>query len=178
MNKLIATSLVAAMGVVDMNSALHAQATFVETPRLHISEDGDMLARRVLQMMATKGPVRMAAICHDNGDIRIGFVVDASSELGRPLPVIGIKSENGTERVFDAHLLKPDNATVIFFAAPANMRMNEKRPTKLIERIAQSRDFSVALSFSEQIVEASFDGHMAALATLYISALCGLDPLS
>ena len=48
----------------------------------------------------------------------------------------------------------------------------------IIERIAKSQDFSVVLSFSERDVEASLEGRMAALTALYISAICGFDPLN
>ena len=57
------------------------------------------------------------------------------------------------------------------------MRMKQRRPTEFILHIMQSGDFRAMLGFSGHDVEASFDGHMAALAALYASSLCGFDPL-
>ena len=177
MIKLIATIL-AATGVFCMEGNLHAQTSLVQTPRLHISEDSEMMARRTIRVEPITGLARMVAVCGTNGDVWIGFAVDATSDLGRPLPRIRIVSENGSGRFFDAHLVKPDDATILFFAAPTHMRMKQRRPTEFIERMALSQDFGVVLGFSESDVEASFEGHMVALAALYISAFCDFDPLN
>ncbi|MYG24873.1 MAG: hypothetical protein F4213_02425 [Boseongicola sp. SB0677_bin_26] len=177
MIKAVATILVAATGLLGMKGALHAQTILVETPTLQISEGSEMMARRIVQVQPTAGSARLVAICHVNGDIRIGFAVDAGPGLGRQLPRIGTVSANGSERVFDAQVFKPDDRTILFFATPTNMRMKQRRPTEFILHIMQSRDFRAMLGFSGHDVEASFDGDLAALAALYVSSLCGFDPL-
>lgn len=178
MIKFIAAILVAATGVLGMKSTLQAQTSLVKTPRLQVLEDGERMVQRAIHVDPLEGSARMVAVCHNNGDVRIGFVVEAAPEFGRPLPKIGIVSASGTERVFGAHAAKPDDATISFFALPTNMRMTQKRPTKFIKLIAQSRDFGVVLNFSAGRIEASFDGPTVGLTALYISALCGFDPLT
>ena len=164
-------------GLLGMESGLHAQGLLVETPMLHISEDGEGLARRVVQLEPTAGAARMVTICHANGDIWVGFAADAATGLGRPLPRIRIVRESGAGKVFDAHVVKHDDGTIVFFAAPTNMRMSQRRPTELIEGIARFGDFSVAPGFSGEDVAASFDGHVAGLTALYVAAFCDFDPL-
>ena len=111
MIKLLATILAAAAaGLPCLKGTLHAQTSVVQAP--------------------IAGPARMVAVCYANGDVLIGFAVDAASGLWRPLPAIRIVSDNGSGRNVDAHLVKPGDATALFCTTPAHMRMKQKRPTE------------------------------------------------
>ncbi|MXW84509.1 MAG: hypothetical protein F4103_00350 [Boseongicola sp. SB0673_bin_14] len=174
MIKPVAQILVAATGVSGMQGVLHAQTSQVETPRLHVAVGGEEKAQRVVQVQPTTGSVRMVAVCHANGESWTGIAVDAAIGPGRPLPRIGIVSANGTKSAFDTHVSNPGDATILPVAAPTSMRMTQKRPTELFERIARAPDFSGGLGFAGHGVGASFDSLVAALC---ISAFCDFDPL-